>query len=137
MNGLEEPVTQEQLNSQNEFTIGSGNDQETFYSNNYFRKSSNTTIAPLQSVLKDNFNSEFGGYVDTSSSIGDLNNILMGGESENLAKYTKYEDRTFQTSVTWQDSYLAIQNRISGQSNEKNSNIIYWIYRFYRISITN
>ena len=123
VNDLKEPVTQEELNSKNEVTIG----DETFYSNNYLKNSNNNNINKL---FKENFKSEFGEPIDTSSNIGKLNNTLMGGDnsesdSKEIKEYTEYNERTFQTSLDWQSSHLVIQGRIEKANLNDNDKITY------------
>ena len=92
-----------------------------------------TNVSNLSNILYANFKSEFGQTIDTSNSIGEANNILMGGSDNNVTSYTKYEDRIFQCgvvaenpsfAVTWDSSHNAIQKHITSR-NSSNPNITY------------
>lgn len=93
-----------------------------------------TNVSNLSNILYANFKSEFGQTIDTSNSIGEANNILMGGSNSNVTSYTKYEDRIFQFgepqnqaqsfAVTWDSSHNAIQEHITSR-NSSNPNITY------------
>ncbi len=89
------------------------------YTNSYCQRETD-----LDNLFKANFGSECGEKIDTKSKVGELNNMLMGGDEKSIKAYTTYENRSFQTVVDWETSKNVINKHIKSR-NPDNTEITY------------